>query len=460
MADLGWTLGRIGAVAGGKVAGDAGLPVARVVIDSREDTRGALFVALEGERFDGHDFLYQAVDGGAAAVMVAGRARDVGAPQVVVDDTLLALQQLGRARRREFAGPVAAITGSSGKTTTRRMLAAITGQRFATHQPLKNFNNHVGLPLTLLGLSAAHGAAVLELGCSGFGEIALLAGLCEPNVALVTNVGPAHLEQLGDLDGVARAKGELFGELGPDAVAVVNLDDQRVAAMSTGAARRVTFGQCDGADVRLISRSADGLAGQSVEIEISGASFGARLPLLGAHNAQNALAAAAAAVAIGLGESEIVAGLADVEPIPGRLVPLAGPSGSLIIDDTYNANPASTRAALDVLIEVAPADERIAVLGDMLELGQASPAAHRAIGERIAGSGLALLVTIGAGGAAIGEGAVGASMTAEKHRHVADHAQAARIVRELAGNGVAVLVKGSRGMCMENVVHELAEGDD
>jgi len=460
MADLGWSVEQVGALAGGRVLGNGGREIERVVIDSREDVRGAMFVALAGERFDGHDFVAQAATGGAAAVMVSRAAVGLDLPQVVVADTLIALQELGLARRRRFGGPVIAITGSSGKTTTRRLLAAIVSRRFETHQPVKNFNNHVGVPLTLLGLEARHRAAVLELGCSGFGEIALLTRLCEPNIGLVTNVGPAHLEQLGDLDGVARAKGELFTELNADAVAVVNLDDPRVAAMNRRPAKKVTFGRSAEADVRLVDRRTEELAGQLVAIETGGRRIEARLSLLGAHNAANALAAAAAAVALGLTDAEIADGLSAAEPMPGRLALRPGPLGSQLIDDTYNANPASTSAALEVLTEVAPAGRRIAVLGDMLELGEASLRAHLEVGARAARRDLALLVTVGERGASIGRGAVEAGLPDELHRHAADHAQAARMVRERLCQGMAVLIKGSRGMRMERVLLALTEGGD
>ncbi|MBW2276780.1 MAG: UDP-N-acetylmuramoyl-tripeptide--D-alanyl-D-alanine ligase [Deltaproteobacteria bacterium] len=460
MADLGWSVDRIGALTGGRVVGDRAEAIDEVVIDSRQDVRGALFVALAGERFDGHDFVAQAVDGGAAAVLVARDFDGIDAPQVVVDDTLVALQALGMARRRRFDGPVVAITGSSGKTTTRGLLASIVGVRYDTHQPVKNFNNHFGVPLTLLGLEQRHEAVVLELGCSGFGEIELLTRLSEPSIGLVTNVGPAHLEQLGDLDGVARAKGELFSGLSEKAIAVVNLDDPRVAAMPRRPVKRLTFGHGADTDVRLVDRRTDGIVGQSLVLEIAGRRIAARLGLLGIHNSANALAAAAAAVALGLTGAEIVEGLAAAQPVAGRLDPRVGPRDALVIDDTYNANPASTGAALEVLTEVASSGRRIAVLGDMLELGNASQRAHLEIGARAARRELALLVTVGEMGQSIGRGALEAGLPPELHRHAADHDHAAQIVRERLDKGMAVLVKGSRGMRMEKVVIALTEGAD
>jgi UDP-N-acetylmuramoyl-tripeptide--D-alanyl-D-alanine ligase len=431
-----------------------------VAIDSREDVRGALFVALAGERFDGHDFVGQAFAAGAAAVLVSREEVGVGAPQVVVDDTLAALQALGLARRRRFTGPVVAITGSSGKTTTRRLLASIVGVRHETHQPIKNFNNHFGVPLTLLGLEQRHGVAVLELGCSGFGEIELLTRLSEPSVGLVTNVGPAHLEQLGDLEGVARAKGELFATMPEQAIAVVNLDDPRVAAMPRRPSNELTFGRVAGADVRLVERRTDGIVGQDLVFASADRRIEAHLGLLGIHNAANALAAVAAAVTLELTDEEIVEGLAAAVPVPGRLAPIVGPHDSLVIDDTYNANPASTSAALEVLTEVAPPGRRIAVLGDMLELGSAAQRAHLDLGARAARRELSLLVTVGELGRSIGRGALEAGLAPESHLHAADHAHAAELVAERLCAGMAVLIKGSRGMRMEKVVNALLEGAD
>jgi UDP-N-acetylmuramoyl-tripeptide--D-alanyl-D-alanine ligase len=458
VAEAGWSTTGIARLLGAEFAGPE-LPVSRVVIDSREDCAGALFVALRGERFDGHDFVGEAARRGAVAAIVE-RAPSIatGAALIRVDDALTALQRLGAARRAEFGGTVAAITGSSGKTTTRSLLAAILGVAGPTHQPQKNFNNHIGLPLTLLGLQAGQRFAVLELGCSGFGEIAALTALARPDLGLVTNVGPAHLEQLGDLDGVARAKGELLAGLEPGAVALFNADDPRVLRMPTAARRRMTWGLGPAAEVRLVDRQPRGALGQSLVLDVRGQPLELRLPLIGGHNAVNAVAAAAAAFALGLTTAQVALGLGRVARTPGRLDPRPGRRGALILDDTYNANPASVRAALGALAELAGRGQAVVALGDMRELGDRGEDEHREIGAAVAALEPALLVTLGRLGAEIGRGAAAAGLEPARIRGAADHEEAGRIVEPLLEAGLVVLVKGSRGMRMERLVSALAAG--
>ncbi len=456
MADLGWTTGHVSALLGAALAGPD-RRISRVVIDSREDCAGALFIALRGERFDGHDFVGEAARRGAVAVVVdrvSEAPPDIA--QIRVDDTVVALQRLGAARRDGFQGTVAAITGSSGKTTTRSLLASILGMAGPTHQPQRNFNNHIGVPMTLLGLDEGHSYAVLELGCSGFGEIALLTGLARPDLGLVTNVGPAHLEQLGDLDGVALAKGELLAGLAPGAVALFNADDPRVLGMATRAGRRVTWGRGEGADVRLAGRYPLGAAGQRLELDVLGDRMEARLPLIGSHSAIDAVAAAAAAFALGLSTREMATGLAAAARTPGRLDPRPGRSGALILDDTYNANPASVRAALEALAELAGDGETVIVLGDMLELGDHGVREHREIGAAVAATKPAALVTLGRLGAEMGQGAIAAGLAHERTHVATGCDEAVRLVESLLGPGRVVLVKGSRGMRMERLVAALA----
>jgi UDP-N-acetylmuramoyl-tripeptide--D-alanyl-D-alanine ligase len=455
MASLGLTLGRIARIVRGTLMGYADLVVDQVFIDSRQKVSNGLFVALKGERFDGHDFATQAAANGARAVLVSKQIDGLMAPHILVGDTLRALHALAGWKRREFGGAVAAITGSSGKTTTRRMLHAILATRGPVHQPARNFNNHIGVPLTLLGLDAAHGAAVLELGCSDFGEIAPLTALVDPDVGLVTNVGPAHLEKLGSLDGVARAKGELFATMREDAVAVVNGDDPRVAAMPCRPGRRVVFGTAEGAAVRLLGREFAEPDGQIVTLAVSGERIDVPTRFVGAHNAANVTAAAAAASALGLDAGAVIAGLGRVGPEPGRLALLRGKNGLRIIDDTYNANPASVKAALETLRETRGEGRTIAVLGDMLELGAASEAAHLDVGRSVAASGVDMLITLGLRAERIRKGALGNS--AVRGFAAANHDEAADRVLDIAEAGDTVLVKGSRGMAMEQVVMRLTE---
>ncbi|HUT76657.1 MAG TPA: UDP-N-acetylmuramoyl-tripeptide--D-alanyl-D-alanine ligase, partial [Polyangia bacterium] len=446
MADFGWSAATVARLLDVGFAGPE-LSLSRVVIDSREDCAGALFVALRGERFDGHDFVGEAARRGAVAAVVEREpALATGLALIRVDNALAALQRLGAARRAEFGGTVAAITGSSGKTTTRSLLASILGVAGPTHQPRGNFNNHIGLPLTLLGLHAGQRFAVLELGCSGFGEIAALTALARPDLGLVTNVGPAHLEQLGDLDGVARAKGELLAGLAPGAVALFNADDPRVLRMPTAARRRVTWGRGATAEVRLVDREPRGASGQRLVLEVFAQPLELLLPLIGSHNAINAVAAAAAAFALGQTAGQVAEGLSLAARTAGRLDPRPGRCDALILDDTYNANPASVRAALGALAELAGRGEAVVVLGDMLELGDHGEREHRDIGGVVAALEPALLVTMGLLGAEIGRGAAAAGLEPARIRSAGDHEAARRIVEPLLGAGRVVLVKGSRGM--------------
>jgi UDP-N-acetylmuramoyl-tripeptide--D-alanyl-D-alanine ligase len=457
MPNLDWSLEKIAQLVDGTVHGNTDVEVPQVVIDSRADVSGALFVAIRGDRFDGHDFLEDVAQGGAGAALVEAPADAVSLPQIVVADTVEALQALGLARRWGFFGPVVAITGSSGKTTTRRILATVLGTRFATHQPIRNFNNHIGVPLTLLELEKRHEAAVIELGCSDFGEIATLTKCTDPDVALITNVGPAHLERLGDLNGVARAKGELFQCMRNQAVAIVNTDDPRVAEMPINAEKCVRYSAVHEADVRLVSTNPNGISGQDLVFDIKGETLEAVLPLIGFHNAVNALAATATAVSLGLSLNDIAKGLSLVTPEPGRLFLVKDARGALIIDDTYNANPASMRAALAALKESALRGRAFAVLGDMLELGEHFEQAHVDLGRHVAEQEIDFLITIGDGGRIIDRGAGEAGMPDDRRTHVVDYEQAVQLIREEAGDLDTVLVKGSRGMHMDKVVVSLVE---
>ena len=455
-----WTTGRVAEICGGTLRGEDAVALRAVIIDSREAVPGALFVALEGEKADGADFAGDAVTRGAAAILASRPIEGIAAAQIVVGDPLEALQRLGLENRRRFTGRVAAVTGSTGKTTTRRLVAAVSGASARTLEPQKNYNNHIGVPLTLLELEPAHERAVLELGCSDFGEIALLTRLVLPDVALVTNVGPAHLEKLGSLEGVARAKGELFAQLDAAATAVVNLDDPRVAAMPTASAKVLTYGASARADVRLLERRARGGAGQAVRMRIRDAEIEVELALAGRHNAANAVAAAAAGIALGCAVDDVVHGCAAVAAAPGRLFVCRGAHGTVVIDDTYNANPSSVGAALEALEEIAPPGRRIAVLADMLELGASSVPAHRGIGRAAAGASLRRLVTFGEGGRLLGEAAVDAGLPANAWRHVEGRDEAGAAALEVAEPGDAILIKGSHGMRMDAVVRALRGSEE
>ena len=450
---MNWLLSQVAAAVSGRMLGED-LALSGVSTDTRAIAAGQLFVALKGERFDAHDFLAQAVASGASALLISDEAKvPAGVPAVVVDDTRLALGRLAKAWRVSFKLPVIAVTGSNGKTTTKEMVAAILQTEFgeAVLATRGNLNNDIGLPLTLLGLNASHRAAVIEMGMNHPGEIAYLAPIGAPTVAMITNAQRAHLEGMGDLDEVAREKGSIFTGLPADGVAVINADDAYVAFWRKAAGGRTvrTFAIDGAADVHgaVIVHGLEmslTLTAPEGETEI-------KLSVPGRHNARNAVAAAAACLAAGIPLRSVAAGLASFSGVKGRLQRRAGKAGAEILDDTYNANPDSVRAGIDVL--AATIGKKLLVLGDMGEIGEASGQYHDEIGGYAKSQGVDQLFALGeASKQAVrnfGEGAWH-FCTVEK--------LIAAVDKEL-GPETTVLVKGSRFMKMERVADALAAGE-
>ncbi len=435
--------------AGGRLIG-ADVSFEGAAIDSRRLVAGELFVALPGGRADGHVFVAQAAQAGAAGALVA-TAQPVELPQVVVPDVLAALQAHAAAHRRRWGQRVLAVTGSNGKTTVKELLANILRLAGAVHATQGNFNNHLGVPLTLLGLRAEHQAAVVELGANHPGEIAALTHLAQPQVGVVTQAGDAHLEGFGDRAGVARAKGELFAGLAADGIAIINADDAFAQFWQEQAAhcQVVSFGRTAEAEIRAADETATE-QGSRFSLHVPGAVAELFLPLLGAHNVSNALAAAAAAWAVGSSLEHIVAGLGAGLAVAGRLQPVRALAGATLIDDTYNANPTSLDAALAVLARRG--GRRYLVLGDMAELGADAGRLHAQAGERAARLGIERLFSTGelAAEAARSFGPAAATF--------ADHQELLFALRAELAPDVTVLVKGSRSAQMERIVAGLAAG--
>ena len=421
-----------------------------VSTDSRHLKPGDLFIALRGPNFDGHAFIPMAVTRGARGALVE-RIVEAGLSQVQVADTRLALGQLGASMRDNFSGPLIAVTGSNGKTTVKEMIAAILR---ASGLPVLatrgNLNNDIGLPLMLLELCPEHAFAVIEMGANHAGEIAYLTRLAQPSIALITNAGPAHLEGFGDLDGVARAKGEIFQGLGTTGVAVINRDDEYADYWrQLNAGRQVIeFGLTHSAQVTGEVLDAQNnrfrlhLAGESQDID---------LPLAGQHNVCNALAAAATASAAGISLDQIAQGLQSVAGVNGRLRRVPGPRGSVIIDDTYNANPASLSAALAAF--TGSAGVRWLVLGDMAELGPQTEILHERAGIQTREAGFRRLFTLGK------HSRRAAAAFGPNSEHFADvQSLVEALSQALTTSDVAptILIKGSRSMAMERVVQALA----
>jgi UDP-N-acetylmuramoyl-tripeptide--D-alanyl-D-alanine ligase len=423
-------------------------------IDSRTLSPGALFFALRAER-DGHAFLSAAVRAGATGVVLE-RAEEApaGVTAIAVKDTRAALSRFGHFLRKKHQPRVVAVTGSSGKTTTKELIAAALGD--ATLKTEGNLNNDLGVPLTLLRLGPSHRFAVIEMGMSAPGEIAALAALAEPEVGVVTMIGPAHLASMGSIENIARAKGELFHGLAPDGVAIFPADDARLAAEAGAASRRLTFGESERADVRLLEVKARGGEGSDVTLSLSGARIQFSLALPGAHNARNAAAAAAAAHVLGRSAADIAAGLA-LARAPKHRSELVEVAGRHVLADLYNANPASMAAALDTIASLREAHAAIAILGDMLELGEDAKRYHREIGEHAARLGLQGLVGVGLLGREIVAGARAAGMNPEYLFHTNEKYAAAVRATQWLKRGDFVLIKGSRGMRMEEVLEALQE---
>jgi UDP-N-acetylmuramoyl-tripeptide--D-alanyl-D-alanine ligase len=447
---------------GALVAGDLGVPVTGVSIDSRRLAIGEAFFAIRAAR-DGHDFLRDAAARGAACLVVHNLPDDLppSVPTVLVDDTTRALGRLAAYHRARFDVPVAAVTGSNGKTTTKEMMAGVLSALGPVLKPEGSFNNQWGLPLTLLRLSPEHRAMALELGANTPGEIESLAAICRPTVGVVTVVQGAHTEFFGSLDGVAQEKSALVRAIPPDGAVVLNADDPRVLAMHAEARARVLyFSTRPGADVVAASPAVDAPDGLRFTLGIGQARRPLQLAFAGRHNVTNALAAAGVGRALGLSIEQIALGLESARPVKGRCV--WRPAGRIrILDDTYNANPGSVGASLETLAATSEGRRRVVVFGDMLELGEISEAAHREMGRAVAASGAAEFVGLGRW-AQVAVDAARAAGLAESH-HVTTFEDAVALLLKRLAPGDAVLVKGSRGMRMERVVDALMArfgGDD
>jgi UDP-N-acetylmuramoyl-tripeptide--D-alanyl-D-alanine ligase len=427
-----------------------------VCTDTRSLTPGCLFLALVGERFDAHAFVDAAAKGGAAGAVVArGRtlpALPEGFPLYEVEDTLMALGALGRHHRQRFKIPLCAVGGSNGKTTTKEMVGAILATRGPALKTEGNLNNEVGVPLTLFRLEPQHVAAVIEVGMNRPGEIERLTRVVRPDAGVITVVQPEHLEGLGSIEGVAEAEGEMFRELGQASTVVVNVDDPLIPKQAARSkAKRLTFGRAEGADVRLTGVETHGRDGMVATVRYAGRDWPVRLHFIGPHNAQNATAAFALALALGYSPEECVRGLETARPYARRLNVLDGKGGVTVIDDCYNANPASMDAALETLGTLVPSGGRpVVVLGDMLELGPGELEEHARLGGRVPGH--AKLAAF------FGPRSVKGWEAASMGNSAAHFTEIEPLVAWLSPQlraGDVVLVKASRGMRLERVVAAL-----
>ncbi|MBW2382116.1 MAG: UDP-N-acetylmuramoyl-tripeptide--D-alanyl-D-alanine ligase [Deltaproteobacteria bacterium] len=430
-------------------------------IDTRTIQAGDLFVAIRGEHHDAHGFLDQAVAAGATGLVVARdwlranpRSQDV--PMVAVEDTTLALGSLAAGHRAQFAGPVVAVTGSNGKTTTKEMIHSILVVRAPCLKNHGNLNNEFGLPLTLLSREREHQAAVVELGMNHRGEIARLTAIAQPDVGVITNVGTAHIEHLGSRENIALEKGDLTAGLSAEGVAVLNHDDPLVRQQSERTPARVmTYGRESAADVFARGVRFEEGGFYAFELITPEASIAVRAAGLAETTVINALAASAAALATGLELDEVACGLAAFGGVSGRMACTQLASGARIIDDTYNANPQSMRNALESLARLKGKGRGIAVLGDMGELGEAASEAHLATGRLAAELGTDFLFALGERAKGFAAGASEAGMDGENIVVGDSHEAVGRHIMEMLESEDWVLVKGSRAMKMEQVIDML-----
>jgi len=433
--------------------------------DSRTMTEGDLFIALKGERFDGHHYAIEALEKRAGGVVIEeDRARDIRwngyqtKPVIAVKDTLQALGDIARNQRRKFGVPVIALTGSNGKTTTKEMISACLETSFPVLKTKGNLNNLIGLPLTLFNLTEKERVVVLEMGMNVPGEIRRLTEIAEPDVGLITNIQSAHLEGMGSLEKIKEEKGELFRRMKQNGSIIINQDDLRVVELGREfEGQKITVGIDHYADVMAREVRVKGKEGTSFILILEGEEREVRLPLLGKHFVHNALSAIAITSLFGVDKEKAIDALEQFKPFPMRMEVLSLGNGRTLINDAYNANPVSMELALQTLSEVKGEGRAFAVLGDMLELGEFTVDAHRQLGKKIAELSIDFLLAIGEEASVVVESAIRAGVGNERARVMESHSHAVSLLKEMTRRGDWILVKGSRGMAMERVVEGLKE---
>jgi UDP-N-acetylmuramoyl-tripeptide--D-alanyl-D-alanine ligase len=444
----------------GRLYGQGEDAIYNVSTDTRTLHKGDLFIALQGEFHDGHDFLEQACAKGAQALVISDaklveKYIEKNVNVILVDDTLLGLQQLANWHRQKFTIPVIGITGSNGKTTTKDMVASVLSEKFNVLKTEGNYNNEIGLPLTLLKIMPEHEVIVLEMGMRGLGEIDVLCQIANPTAGIITNVGVTHYELLGSVENIAKAKGELLEHIPTSGLAMLNGEDNWSRRLSTLCRGKVLFfGFNDKAQVRATNLS-EGEVSQFT-LEAFGEKVKAQLPLPGEHNILNALSAAGVGLHLGMTLEEVAQGLNKVKISAMRLAKVAGINNTIIINDAYNANPTSTKASLQVLAKTE-GGRKIAVLGDMRELGTIEEECHFQAGEFTAELGIDHLVAVGKLGKFMAEGALAAGMTKDHVRFFDSNEGAKVYLRNLLKPYDVILVKGSRAVKMEEIVNFVAQ---
>ena len=431
-------------------------PVTLVTTDSREVCPGCIFVAFPGEKFDGHDFAAKALENGALCVVLNHPVEGVPEEKsVICPDSYHAMMVLGANYRSQFHPKVVGVTGSVGKTTTKEMLAAVLGAKLRVLKTPENFNNDIGTPLTLLGLGPEHQAAVIETGMNHFGEIRYLGEMVRPDIAVISNIGDAHIEHLGSREGILKAKSEIFENLKPEGLAVLNGDDALLNTLDLPF-RTVRCGRSEHCAVRVIDMADHGVAGITCTVVSPRDTYHLTIPAPGEHMAYSAAIAVAVGEELGLSTEEITRGAASYEPAGSRMRVLRLRDGRLVLDDCYNANPQSVTAALEILAKTE-CGRKVAVLGDMGELGDLTDQAHYNMGALAAMLGIDEVVAIGAKAEKIADGAAqsGGSVT-----HFATKEEAVHELTDQLGTDTAMLVKASHAMHFGWIVEQLKQAYD
>lgn len=434
---------------------------AAVVLDSRQAGRDSVFVAVNGERVDGHRFIPDVFTRGALGVVCEKLPECPDGPCILVEDSLRALRQIGAFYRRQLPVRVVGITGSMGKTSTKEFVASVLAEKFRVHKTKGNYNNEIGVPLTVLSMPEETQTAVLEMGINHFGEMHRLSEIAAPNLVVMTNIGQCHLEYLGSREGILKAKSEIFDFMAEDGLVFVNGDDDLLSALGPVKGRKpVTFGRGENNDIRALRVENRGLRGSEALIDAAGELFWVSIPLPGEHMVYNALAAAAVGSALGMTAQEIARGIASVQPTGGRSH-IIETEDMVLIDDCYNANPASMEAALDLLSSAQ--GRTVAVLGDMFELGENEAALHERVGRYAVQKGIDCILTAGSLGERL---AAAAAKEAEKEgnkgcliRSFADREELQEALPGLLQSRDTVLIKASHAMGFEKLVEALSDGN-
>lgn len=449
------------ATKGELIFGDLSKGISGICTDSRKVAEGNLFIPLKGENFDGHAFIEDCFKKGATASLTSEVADGINAVEgkalIKVEDTLAALGDIARYYRGLFDIPLVGITGSVGKTSTKDMIACVLQQKFNVLKTSGNFNNHIGLPLTVMNLERDHEAAVLEMGMSGLGEISYLTKIAKPRIAVITNIGMSHIEKLGSKQNILKAKMEIMEGLPDDGIVILNGDDSLLYGLKGFLKyKTIYYGTEEGLDLQAYNIKSMGESGICFEVTIGNNDYKVNIPVPGTHNVSNALAAIAVGLNMGMPVESIIEGIASYSPANMRLN-IVGSKGYKVINDAYNASPQSMESAIDVLKDTCEGNRTIAVLGDMLEMGEWAYKAHVGVGKYVASKDISYLVTVGENGRSIAKGALEAGVPSERVFSFDDNDGAKKFLKSFVKEGDYILIKGSRGMKMEEIAQDLLE---